>query len=84
VGSGVVADEPFRGAFVGGCENIGTRGPNHLSLSIVDIMWSVPSYAGMAMLGVIPTEEALAEVRAYSMLPNVSADSRSVMSQPTA
>jgi hypothetical protein len=53
---GVLVDEPFRGAGVGGGQYVGADGPNRAGSSIVDIDRLVPGYAGMVMLGVVPSE----------------------------
>ena len=54
----MLAHEPFGIAGVRRGEGVGA---DQLGVSVVDIMGSVPGDAGMTMLVVVPTEEALAE-----------------------
>jgi len=58
---GVLVDEPFGVAGVGGGEHVGSDGLNAIGSSIVDVDGMVPGNAGVIMLGVIPPEETLAE-----------------------
>jgi hypothetical protein len=72
---GVLTDEPFGVAGVGGGEGVGSDRVNRLSVSMVDVVRGVPGDARVpVLLGVVPGDEAPAE-RASTIEPNRSGKS---------
>ena len=57
----MLAYEPFWVAGVGGGQDVGADCVDVVGLSMVDVVWGVPGDAGVAVFGVIPAEETLAE-----------------------